>query len=225
MHIIVSADPATGGSSSLPAFAVWAVEPSDMSVTLLDCGTVRPNGKTHWQRMRSLSFTFPAALIKSFSGNHAVLEQMNLVIEGLPPTMSGLGNYSKGGFSNSNSVHLHHSVSVIATCLDWRSVDELAVVTWKCFLKALGLIDQYEKGDRNDAVVIGLAYLCVAGFSVPDIPPVVLRQLFPRTTFQELPKQAWDTWSAHMQKSRARTARDKAVKRDKAVAKRKPSTK
>jgi hypothetical protein len=212
--ILVTADPATGGGSSRPAFAVWLI--SDTDVTLIDCGTVKTNGDTHWRRMRSLSFVFPAALIKTFSGSTEVLTQMRLVVEGLPPTISGMGSkYGEGGFSNNGSIHLHHSVSVIATCLDWRSVDELAVITWKSWLKAMGLFESYAKGDMNDAVVIGLAYLCIKGFPVPEIPSVVLRQLWPKTTFQKLDKGSWDTWYAHMVKSRARTARDKEVKRKK----------
>lgn len=209
--IIVTADPATGGSTSLPAFAMWHVDQNGKA-ELLDCGTVRPLGKTHWQRMRSLSFAFPAAIIKSFGGQTDMIGSLNLVIEGLPPTMSGLGNYTQGGFSNSNSVHLHHSVSVIATCLDWQDVKELPVITWKSWLKAMNLFEQYAKGDMNDAVVIGLTHLCLLGTQVPELPPVVLRQLFPKTTFQKLNDIDWQIWHEHMLKSRARTARDKAKK-------------
>lgn len=213
MSIMISADPATGGSVSLPAFAVWDINAYDNTPTLVDCGTVRPVGKTHWQRMRSLSFVLPAALIKAFDGHTELLSQLHLVIEGLPPTMSGLGSkYGAGGFSNNNAIHLHHSVSVIATCLDWLDVQELQVITWKSWLKAMCLFDQYEKGDRNDAVIIGLAYLCVTRHPMPHLPQAVMRQLFPKTSISTMDKKMWDDWGVHMQKSRERTKRDKAVK-------------
>ena len=202
MVFMVSVDPATGGGSSQPAFAVWEVAAS--GATLLDCGTVKVKGTTHWKRMRDLSFALPAALLNSFGGNAEMLNEIHCVIEGLPPTIGKIGG---GNFCNSSSVHLHHSAAVLCTCLDWASVSEIAVITWKSFLKGVGLFEYYFKDDMNDAIILGLTYIALQGLPPVELDLRVFKRMFPTSQRTGFPHQAWLDWAVHIHKSREKGAK------------------
>jgi len=207
---LVSVDPATG-SSSLPAFALWELDHEGMA-QLIHIKAMKIIGKTHWQRMRFLSFELPTCLLTALEGNRNRLDNITLVVEGLPPTM---GSLKAGGanFSNAGSIHLHHAVAVIATCLDWKSVDEIPVARWKSFLRAIGAENSYVKSDANDAVVVGLAALCFGGFNL------VIDEFTEKMMDQmgiDIDKMltAWDGWSAHINKAHEKNvARKKGGKK------------
>lgn len=225
-NYLLSVDPATGGGESKPAFALWDMawknRLGSYQPRLVDCGTVKPQGGTHWKRMRSLGLLLPAAIINTFDGNTSALDQCHLVVEGLPPTLSGLGGRSS--FSNAGSIHLHHSAAVICTCWDWPSVCELAVQTWKSFLRAMELDQWYIKTDTNDAIIIGLTHLCVAGLECPEIPKVILVQMFGEK-HAHLSRLAWSKWSEHINASRKKSAAASERKKASDKAKKKKETK
>lgn len=210
---VVSVDPATG-SSSLPGFALWQM--TSPRPQLVDCGTIKVKGTTHWQRMRNLSLMFTAHMVKALNCDEKNLELIKvLVIEGLAPVMGMSSGGKHFGASNTAFVHLHHAVAAICTSYAWPVVEELPVQTWKSFLSHLNLADAYVKSDMNDAIIIGVVWLCRSGFDVPIIPPAIYQAMFANRPTAKIDPGLWKLWHDHISSSRAKSAKAKASKKNK----------
>lgn len=189
---ILSLDPATGSGESKPAFALWELQ-ADMRCKLVDCGAIHTNGATHWARMQSLCDQLPVKLAETFGSIKDLAKVKQVVIEGLAPVMGGSFGGMQGG-TNRAFVHLHHAVAVMCCAYPWPNIEECCVQTWKSFLVGMGYNNTYRKSDTNDAITIGMAWLCEHGSQVPVIPPAVLNNM----GMPVLDPVLWETWGRRM---------------------------
>lgn len=205
MPIIVSVDPATG-SSSFPGYAVWLL--GNGRTTLLKSGVLQVKGDSHWKRMRNIALMLPGTLTRILGGTQLLDDIKALIIEGLPPTLGINSGGKHFGVSNKATVHLHHSVAVIATCLDFPLVDELSPQTWKSFLVHLGLDKAYIKSDANDAIIIAVAWMCCNGLPIPTIDPQTLERMFGEVeNGHPFRTELWNAWHMHITKSREKSSK------------------
>lgn len=206
--LYISVDPATG-SSSLPAWSAWLVR--DDATVYVGSWQLRVRGRDHWSRMQSIASGLPGQ-IASQLGRDVLASPIHLVIEGLPPTLSGLLGNGKG-FANAASIHLHHAVAVIASCLPFASVTELPVQRWKSLLKHMECAESYNKTDLNDSAIIGLAYLCAEGFMLPEKDKAFIDRLHEMSLKYDTLRDYWSPWSKHINKAGAKNTKRRAKER------------
>lgn len=205
VDFLISVDPATG-SSSLPAWSAWVT--SDTATEYLGSWQLRVKGRDHWSRMQAIAMGLPGQIINIF-GQEVTDNAPHLVIEGLPPTLSGLLGNGKG-FANAASIHLHHAVAVIASCLPFASVTELPVQRWKSFLKHMECDSRYVKSDLNDSAIIGLAYLCAEGYVRPTQSVNFQQQILLMGLDIASLEAVWAPWHKHINKAGAKNTKRKA---------------
>lgn len=104
------------------------------------------------------------------------------------------------------------------------------MATWKSFLNHMGISDKYVKGDMNDALIIGLTWMCAKGYSIPTIPPQVLNGMgliHKHTGLSVLNPELWHAWAVHITQvweTAAKTKDTKARKKHEARANAKAPT-
>jgi hypothetical protein len=144
---VLSIDPSSGSKSSMPGFAFFN------SAQLISCGILEIDyRKPLWYKLGVLG----SILRNNFPQVDALL------VEQIAPFMSSAGT----DFKNKAVVNLHKSIGALFASITPQVCIEVPIPSWKAWIRKKGIEDSYEKTDANDALVLGLVTLEMAGASI-----------------------------------------------------------